>query len=91
MTKNRTAILCENHFDRMQRMKEEIIELTEKLHEIEHCPHSEWISCNPKGVGRINQTGFSVMIECVRCGSYGLVECNVEDGYTEISWDKTHL
>ena len=72
-------------------MKEEIIELTEKIHEIEYCTHSAWISSNPKGVGRINEAGFSVMIECVRCGSYGLVECNVGEGYTEISWDKTHL
>ena len=91
MTKNRTAILCESHFDRLQRMKVEIIELTEKIHEIEYCTHSAWISSNPKGVGRINEAGFSVMIECVRCGSYGLVECNVGEGYTEISWDKTHL
>ena len=48
MTKNRTAILCESHFDRSQRMKEEIIELTEKIHEIEYCTHSAWISSNPK-------------------------------------------
>ena len=98
MTKLRTAIEGENHIDRMQRMKKvitlmkkEIIELTEEIHEIEHCPHKEWISCNPKGVGRVNQTGFSVMIECEDCGSYGLVEWNASEGYSEISWDKTHL
>jgi len=91
MTKLRTATLCENHIDRLQRMKNIIIELTEKINEIEHCPHEEWISSNPKGVGRVDQNGFSVMIECLNCESYGLVEWNLSEGITEISWDKTHL